>query len=41
MQIKIDEASIGNLRKATYQRKKDFAEITKLTESLEKKMDRK
>jgi len=41
MQIKSDEAAIGNLRKATYQRKKDFAEITKLTESLEQKMERK
>jgi transitional endoplasmic reticulum ATPase len=41
MQKKIDESLIGNLRKATYQRKKDFAEITKLTESLEQKMERK
>jgi len=40
MQKKIDEALIGNLRKATYQRKKDFTEITKLTESLEQKMER-
>ncbi|MDD1691674.1 MAG: AAA family ATPase, partial [Methanoregula sp.] len=41
MQKKINEALIGNLRKATYQRKKDFTEITKLTESLEQKMERK
>jgi len=41
MQKQIDETLIGNLRKATYQRKKDFAEITKLTESLEQKMERK
>ncbi|MDD1693004.1 MAG: hypothetical protein LUQ05_07465, partial [Methanoregula sp.] len=41
MQKKIDEAFIDNLRKATYQRKKDFAEITKLTESLDQKMERK
>jgi transitional endoplasmic reticulum ATPase len=38
---KSDETLVGNLRKATYQRKKDFAEITKLTEELEKKTDKK
>ena len=37
MQKKIDEPLLSDLRKATYQRKKDFAEITKLTEALEEK----
>jgi transitional endoplasmic reticulum ATPase len=37
IQKKIDEPLLSDLRKATYQRKKDFAEITKLTESLEEK----
>lgn len=37
VQKKIDESLIGDLRKATYQRKKDFAEIAKLTEDLEEK----
>jgi transitional endoplasmic reticulum ATPase len=41
MQKKIDEPLISDLRKATYQRKKDFAEITKLTEALEEKNDTK
>jgi transitional endoplasmic reticulum ATPase len=41
MQKKIDEPSLSDLRKATYQRKKDFAEITKLTEALEEKNDTK
>jgi transitional endoplasmic reticulum ATPase len=39
MQKKIDDPLLSELRKATYQRKKDFAEITKLTEALEKKND--
>jgi len=39
MRKKIDEPSLSDLRKATYQRKKDFAEITKLTEALEEKND--
>ena len=39
MQKKIDEPLLNDLRKATYQRKKDFAEITKLTEALEEKND--
>jgi transitional endoplasmic reticulum ATPase len=38
---KIDDAIIANLRTATYQRKKDFGEITKLTEALEKKINQK
>ena len=38
---KSDETLIGILRKATYQRKKDFTEITKLTEELDKKTDKK
>ena len=37
VQKKPDSAIISDLRKATYQRKKDFAEITKLTKALEKK----
>jgi hypothetical protein len=41
MQKKIDEPSLSDLRKATYQRKKDFAEIKKLTEALEEKNDTK
>jgi transitional endoplasmic reticulum ATPase len=41
MQKKIDEPALSDLRKATYQRKKDFAEITKLTEALEEKNDTK
>jgi transitional endoplasmic reticulum ATPase len=36
MQKKPDESALDDLRKATYQRKKDFAGITKLTETLEK-----
>jgi transitional endoplasmic reticulum ATPase len=36
-QKKPDGATISDLRKATYQRKKDFAEITKLSKALEKK----
>jgi len=38
---KIDEQLIADLRKATYQRKKDFSEITKLTAGLEKNIDKK
>ncbi len=38
---KIDEALIAGLRTATYQRKKDFGEITKLTQELEKKVNQK
>jgi transitional endoplasmic reticulum ATPase len=41
MQKKIDEILVNDLRKATFQRKKDFAELTKLTDLLEKKMERK
>jgi transitional endoplasmic reticulum ATPase len=37
MRKKIDGPSLSDLRKATYQRKKDFAEITKLTEALEER----
>ncbi len=37
----IDETMVIDLRKAIYQRKKDFAGVTKLTETLEKKMERK
>ncbi|HET6581553.1 MAG TPA: AAA family ATPase, partial [Methanoregula sp.] len=38
---KIDETLVNDLRKAVFQRKKDFTEITKRTDILEKKMDRK
>ncbi len=38
---KIDDKIIAGLRTATYQRKKDFGEITKLTEELEKKVNQK
>ncbi len=38
---KIDETLVNDLRKAVFQRKKDFTGITKLTDILEKKMDRK
>jgi len=38
---KIDETLVNDLRKATFQRKKDFGEITRLTEALEKKIERK
>jgi len=38
---KIDEKVISDLRKATYQRKKDFGEIAKLTGELEKNIDKK
>ncbi len=41
MHKKIDESLVGNLRKSAYQRKKDFAEISRLTEELEKKIDKK
>ena len=41
MHKKIDESLVGNLRKSAYQRKKDFAEISRLTEELEKKFDKK
>jgi transitional endoplasmic reticulum ATPase len=34
----IDEQETTVLRKATYQRKKDFAEIKKMTEALEEKI---
>jgi transitional endoplasmic reticulum ATPase len=37
----IDETLVNDLRKATYQRKKDFTEITKLTEALGRKSERK
>jgi transitional endoplasmic reticulum ATPase len=39
VQKKPESAIISDLRKATYLRKKDFAEITKLTKALEKKND--
>ncbi len=38
---KIDEQAIADLRTATFRRKKDFGEITKLTSDLEKKIDKK
>ena len=38
---KIDETLVNDLHKAVFQRKKDFTEITKRTDILEKKMDRK
>ena len=37
---KIDETVISDLQKACYQRKKDFTVITKLTEALEKRMEK-
>jgi len=37
---KIDETVISDLQKACYQRKKDFTGITKLTEALEKRMEK-
>jgi hypothetical protein len=37
-QKKQNEPLLSDLRTATYQRIKDFAEITKLTDSLEKKI---
>ena len=37
---KADENAIADLRKAAFARKKDFAEIRKLTEMLEKKIER-
>jgi transitional endoplasmic reticulum ATPase len=37
---KTDEKSVNELRKLTFSRRKDFAAISKMTESLEKKMDR-
>jgi transitional endoplasmic reticulum ATPase len=39
MQKKPNESLLNDLRKVTYKRKKDFAEITRLTETLEKKND--
>ncbi len=38
---KVDDRIIAGLRTATYQRKKDFGEITKLTQELEKKISQK
>ncbi|MFY9800781.1 MAG: hypothetical protein WAK10_05995, partial [Methanoregula sp.] len=38
---KVDDKLVTGLRTATYQRKKDFGEITKLTEELEKKINQK
>jgi len=38
---KIDETLVNDLRKAVFQRKKDFTRITNRTDILEKKMDRK
>jgi hypothetical protein len=38
---KIDEQLVTDLRLATYQRNKDFGEITKLTDVLEKKINQK
>jgi len=40
MPEKIDETQVIELRKAAFQRKKDFAELIKLTDLLEKKMER-
>jgi transitional endoplasmic reticulum ATPase len=40
-QKKIPEQAVADLRTATFQRKKDFGEITKLTSDLEKKTDKK
>jgi transitional endoplasmic reticulum ATPase len=37
---KVDEKIISDLQKTCYQRKKDFTGITKLTEALEKKMEK-
>jgi transitional endoplasmic reticulum ATPase len=37
---KSDEAAISDLRTASYQRKKDFSRIEKLTETLEKKLEK-
>jgi len=37
---KADEAAISDLRTASYQRKKDFTRIEKLTETLEKKLEK-
>jgi transitional endoplasmic reticulum ATPase len=37
---KVDEKIISDLQKACHQRKKDFSGITKLTEALEKRMER-
>jgi len=41
IQKKIQEQAIADLRTATFRRKKDFGEITKLTSDLEKKIDKK
>ncbi len=38
---KTDDLLVAELRKATYQRKKNFVEITRLTEDLEKKINNK
>jgi transitional endoplasmic reticulum ATPase len=40
LHIKSNETMISDLQKACYQRKKDFMRITKLTEGLEKKMEK-
>jgi len=37
---KADEKAIADLRRLTFARKKDFAAISKMTESLEKKMEK-
>jgi transitional endoplasmic reticulum ATPase len=37
---KSDETTISDLKAACYQRKKDFSRITKITETLEKKMEK-
>jgi transitional endoplasmic reticulum ATPase len=37
---KSDEPAISDLRTACYQRKKDFTRIEKLTETLEKKLEK-
>jgi hypothetical protein len=37
---KADDKLAGELRSAVYARKKDFTEIKKLTESLEKKLEK-
>ena len=40
MPKKIDESLVADLRKAVFRRKKDFAELKKLTEVLERKMEK-
>ena len=37
---KADEKAVQDLRRLTFARKKDFAAISKMTESLEKKLEK-